>query len=76
MPLRVVVFDYGGNPRASEVAVVARRLRADGARRLVLLGASEGAKASLIAGQPGRTALPAVLAFLRRVMTEERRAVK
>jgi pimeloyl-ACP methyl ester carboxylesterase len=46
---RVVVFDYGGNPPASEVATVVRRLRAAGGRRIVLMGASEGAKASLIA---------------------------
>jgi pimeloyl-ACP methyl ester carboxylesterase len=46
---RAVLFDYGGNPPASEVATVVRRLRAAGGTRIVLMGASEGAKASLIA---------------------------
>ena len=47
---RAVVWDYGGSAPAGEIAGLVRTLRADGARRVVLMGASEGAKASLIAG--------------------------
>jgi hypothetical protein len=46
---RVVVWDFGGIAPSTEVAIVARRLAGDGATRLVLMGASEGAKASLVA---------------------------
>ena len=46
---RVLLFDYGARPPQSEVAAAGRWLRAAGARRLVLVGASEGAKAALIA---------------------------
>jgi pimeloyl-ACP methyl ester carboxylesterase len=47
---RVVLWDYGGSQPPGELTGLARRLRASGATRLVLMGASEGAKVSLIAG--------------------------
>ena len=47
---RVVLWDYGGSPPPGELTGLAMRLRASGATRLVLMGASEGAKVSLIAG--------------------------
>ena len=46
---RVVLWDYGGNPAADELKGLVKRLRSSGATRIVLLGASEGAKASLVA---------------------------
>jgi pimeloyl-ACP methyl ester carboxylesterase len=46
---RVVLWDYGGNPAADELGGLVKRLRSSGATRIVLLGASEGAKASLVA---------------------------
>jgi pimeloyl-ACP methyl ester carboxylesterase len=47
---RVLLYDYGiaGDPR-DDVAAAAAELRALGARRVLLLGASKGAKASLLA---------------------------
>jgi pimeloyl-ACP methyl ester carboxylesterase len=47
---RVVLWDYGANPAADELVGLVKRLRSSGASRIVLLGASEGAKASLVAG--------------------------
>jgi pimeloyl-ACP methyl ester carboxylesterase len=47
---RVVLWDYGGNQPPGELTGLAKRLRSSGATRLVLMGASEGAKVSLIAG--------------------------
>ena len=47
---RAVLWDYGGNLPPDELAVLVRALRASGATRIALMGASEGAKASLIAG--------------------------
>lgn len=58
---RVVLWDYGPDPAADELTGLVRRLRAAGAARLVLMGASEGAKASLVAA--ARTA-PAVRAVV------------
>lgn len=46
---RVVLWDYGGNAPSDELAAVVRSLRRSGAIRLALVGASEGAKASLVA---------------------------
>jgi pimeloyl-ACP methyl ester carboxylesterase len=46
---RVVLWDYGGHPAADELRGLVKRLRSSGATRIVLLGASEGAKASLVA---------------------------
>jgi len=47
---RVVLWDYGGNQPSDELTRLVRRLRSSAATRLVLMGASEGAKVSLIAG--------------------------
>jgi pimeloyl-ACP methyl ester carboxylesterase len=47
---RVVLWDYGGNLSSDELAGLVKRLRSAGAARVVLMGASEGAKASLVAG--------------------------
>jgi pimeloyl-ACP methyl ester carboxylesterase len=47
---RVVLWDYGENSPPEELAGLVRRLRSQGATRVVLMGASEGAKVSLIAG--------------------------
>jgi dienelactone hydrolase len=46
---RVLLFDYHVATPQSEVAAAARRLRKAGVRRGVLIGASEGAKAAIIA---------------------------
>lgn len=46
---RVVVWDYGGNEPPGELLALARWARKHGAARIVLMGASEGAKTSLIA---------------------------
>jgi pimeloyl-ACP methyl ester carboxylesterase len=47
---RVVLWDYGGNLPPDELVGLVERLRSAGTARIVLMGASEGAKASLIAG--------------------------
>jgi pimeloyl-ACP methyl ester carboxylesterase len=47
---RVVLWDYGGNLSSDELVGLVKRLRSAGAARVVLMGASERAKASLIAG--------------------------
>jgi hypothetical protein len=47
---RVVLWDYGENVPLEELTGLLKRLRSGGATRLVLMGASEGAKISLIAG--------------------------
>jgi hypothetical protein len=46
---RVVLWDYGPDSPADELTGLVKRLRSTGAARLVLMGASEGAKASLVA---------------------------
>ena len=46
---RVVLWDYGGSEPAAELRALTRWLRRPGAARIVLMGASEGAKASLVA---------------------------
>lgn len=48
--LRVLTFDYGDGFPEDEVAAAARELRRLGTRRVVLAGASEGAKAAVMAG--------------------------
>jgi len=60
---RVVLWDYGGRPPADELATVVRRLRSSGATRLVLVGASEGAKASLVAAAQIRPAVQGVVSL-------------
>jgi pimeloyl-ACP methyl ester carboxylesterase len=47
---RVVLWDYGRNVPLEELTGLVKRLRSEGAARVVLMGASEGAKISLIAG--------------------------
>src|SRR5689334_7604165 len=47
--VRVLVFDYASEAPQSEVAAAARWLRTGGATRVVLGGASEGAKAAIVA---------------------------
>jgi pimeloyl-ACP methyl ester carboxylesterase len=46
---RVVLWDYGSDSPADELTGLVKRLHSTGAARLVLMGASEGAKASLVA---------------------------
>jgi hypothetical protein len=46
---RVALYDYTGDPRANLTSVVAY-LRGTGARTIALVGASEGAKTSIIVG--------------------------
>jgi pimeloyl-ACP methyl ester carboxylesterase len=46
---RVALYDYTGDPRANLTLVVAY-LRGTGARSIALVGASEGAKASIVVG--------------------------
>jgi pimeloyl-ACP methyl ester carboxylesterase len=46
---RVVLWDYGPDSPADELTGLVKRLHSTGAARLVLMGASEGAKASLVA---------------------------
>lgn len=46
---RVVLWDYGPDPPADELTGLVKWLRSTGVARLVLMGASEGAKASLVA---------------------------
>jgi len=60
---RVVLWDYGGGPPAGELAAVVRRLRSSGATRLVLMGASEGAKASLVAAAQIRPTVQGVVSL-------------
>ncbi len=52
---RVLLFDYGSLAPEDEVAAAARELERDGANRVLLVGASEGAKASILAAaaEPG-----------------------
>src|SRR6185312_4286260 len=45
---RVVLWDFGAGPPADELTAVARRLASPPGTRVVLMGASEGAKASLV----------------------------
>jgi len=61
---RVLLYDYGANPAPSlDVATAAGKLRALGARTVLLLGASEGAKASLIAAPQIRPAVAGVVSL-------------
>ena len=46
---RVLLFDYASEPPQAEAAAAARWLRSAGATRVVLGGASEGAKAAIVA---------------------------
>lgn len=46
---RVVLWDYGGSEPAAELRALTRWVRRSGTARIVLMGASEGAKASLVA---------------------------
>jgi len=45
---RVVLWDFGGGPPADELTAVARHVASKETTRIVLMGASEGAKASLV----------------------------
>ena len=45
---RVVLWDFGGGAPADELTAVARRVAAASGTRVMLMGASEGAKASLV----------------------------
>src|SRR5262249_1729012 len=46
---RVVLYDYGAGDPVAEATAAATALRRSGAARVVLVGASEGAKVSLVA---------------------------
>lgn len=60
---RVVLWDYGGASPVAELAGVTRRLRSSGAKRVVLMGASEGAKAALIAAAQTRPIVQGVVSL-------------
>jgi pimeloyl-ACP methyl ester carboxylesterase len=60
---QVVLWDYGGNLAPDELAGLVRHLRSAGATRIVLMGASEGAKASLIAGARIRPGVQGVVSL-------------
>jgi len=61
--LRVLAFDYGSGAPEREVAAAARELRRRGATRIVLVGASEGAKAAILAEAARPTLAAAVVAL-------------
>jgi pimeloyl-ACP methyl ester carboxylesterase len=46
---RAVLWDYAGGEPAAELLALTRWVRRSGVSRIVLMGASEGAKASLVA---------------------------
>jgi hypothetical protein len=61
---RVLLYDYGANPAPSlDVATAAGKLRSLGVRTVLLIGASEGAKASLIAAPQLRPAVAGVVSL-------------
>ena len=60
---RVLAFDYGNSPPSSEVGAAARELHRLGARRVALVGASEGAKASIVAAARTKTGVTAVVSL-------------
>jgi pimeloyl-ACP methyl ester carboxylesterase len=60
---RVLLFDYGGAEPSLEVAAAARTLRRLGSARVILIGASEGAKASIIAAARPPTPAKAVVSL-------------
>lgn len=60
---RAVLWDYGPGVPTGELTRLVRHLRAAGAARLVLMGASEGAKASLIAGARLRPAIQGIVSL-------------
>jgi hypothetical protein len=60
---RVVLWDYGAGPPADELAAVVQRLRSSGATRIVLMGASKGAKVSLIAAAQIRPVVQGVVSL-------------
>ena len=61
--LRVLAFDYGSGTPEREVAAAAGELRRRGATRIVLVGASEGAKAAIRAEAARPTLAAAVVAL-------------
>jgi len=61
--VRVLLFDYASEPPQAEVAAAARWLRTAGATRVVLGGASEGAKAAVIASAHDPGLADAVIAL-------------
>ena len=61
--LRVLAFDYGSGAPEREVAAAAGELRRRGATRIVLVGASEGAKAAILAEAARPTLAAAVVAL-------------
>jgi pimeloyl-ACP methyl ester carboxylesterase len=61
--LRVLAFDYGDRLPEDEVAAAARELHRRGVRHIVLVGASKGAKASVVAGVEPPPGVVAVVAL-------------
>jgi pimeloyl-ACP methyl ester carboxylesterase len=59
----VVLWDYGGDPPVTELIAVVAALRAAGDGPIILMGASEGAKASLVAAVQIRPAPLAVVSL-------------
>jgi hypothetical protein len=60
---RVLVFDYGNLQPWIEVAAAAKTLHRFGAEHILLIGASEGAKASIIAAARPTTPVTAVVSL-------------
>src|SRR5262249_13418723 len=60
---RVLLFDYAGGPPDDEVTAAANALRRLGATRIVLGGASEGAKAVILAAAAHPKLAAAVVAL-------------
>jgi dienelactone hydrolase len=60
---RVLLFDYGSGAPEQEVAAAERELRRVGAARVVLAGASEGAKAAIVAAAANPRLASAVVAL-------------
>jgi hypothetical protein len=60
---RVLLFDYGTAEPGLEVAAAARTLHRFGGTQVVLVGASEGAKASIVAGARPMTPASAVVSI-------------
>jgi len=60
---RVLLFDYAGSSPWADVTAAARAARRLGARRVLLVGASEGAKSSLVAAAAHPSGVAAVVSI-------------
>jgi pimeloyl-ACP methyl ester carboxylesterase len=60
---RTVLWDYAAGLQTDELRGLVKWLRASGAKKIVLMGASEGAKVSIIAAATARTAPSGVVSL-------------